>query len=55
MAVQRLRREIIAALTLKTAALVLLYVLFFAPAHQPQLDAQSVAAHLAGETPGDIR
>jgi len=55
MAVRRLRREIIAALAAKTLALVFLYALFFLPSHQPPLTSQSVAAHLAGETPGDIR
>ena len=50
MAARRLRREIIAALAAKTLALVFLYALFFSPSHQPRVDAQSVAAHLAGET-----
>jgi len=55
MAAPRLRREIIAALTFKAAALVLLYALFFAPARPLPVSAESVAAHLAGETPGEIR
>ena len=55
MAARRLRREIIAALAAKTLALVFLYALFFSPSHQPPADGRSVAAHLAGETPGDLR
>jgi hypothetical protein len=51
----RFRTEIAAALAAKTLALMFLYALFFSPAHQPPVGGPSVAAHLAGETPGDMR
>ncbi len=51
----RFRTEIAAALAAKTLALVFLYALFFSPSHQPPVGGPSVAAHLAGETPGDMR
>jgi hypothetical protein len=39
-------RDISLALLLKAAALAALYGLFFAPAHQPAVDAGRLAAHL---------
>jgi hypothetical protein len=51
----RFRTEIAAALAAKTLALLFLYALFFSPSHRPPMTSQSVAAHFAGETPGETR
>jgi hypothetical protein len=43
-----IRRDVIALLCLKAAALVLIYILFVAPATHPEPDGQAAAAHLIG-------
>jgi len=42
----RLRFEIAFALAVKAAALTVLYLLFFAPAHRPEISAAAAAQHL---------
>ncbi|MDE2228054.1 MAG: phosphoglycerate mutase [Alphaproteobacteria bacterium] len=42
----RLRFEIALTLVVKAAALTALYLLFFAPAHRPEVSAAAVAQHL---------
>ena len=43
------RREIIILLAAKAALLVLLYVLFFSPAHRVTVTPERLRAHLTGE------
>jgi hypothetical protein len=44
-----LRREIVILLSLKAVALVVLYLLFFAPAHQFKPTAGQLGSHILGE------
>jgi hypothetical protein len=43
-----IRRDVIALLCIKAAALALIYVLFVAPATHPEPDGRAAAAHLIG-------
>jgi hypothetical protein len=43
---RRYRREIALALAVKAAALIALYLLFFAPAHQLPASGEATASHL---------
>lgn len=42
-----LRRHLTLLLAIKLAALALLWVLFFSPAHRPAVDSQAAGRHLA--------
>jgi len=50
----RLRFEIAFALAVKLAALTVLYLLFFAPAHRPEISAAAVAQHLYAAPPQGV-
>ena len=46
-----LTRELAALLLIKAAALALLFVVFFGPAHRPKIDADATARALLSEQP----
>lgn len=51
MSARGLRREVVAVLALKAAALVVLFFLFFGPAQRPHVDAQRVSEQILSERP----